>query len=94
MINKDQVEKMAEISKLEFPENELDEVREKLSRVLDNMEILKQVDLEGLEPTYHVNTHSQHFREDQVKESLTREEVVANTKEEQYGYFKLFKIVE
>ena len=94
MIDKEQVKKMAEISKLEFPEDELDEIREKISSVLDQIGILKEVDLEGVEPTYNVNTHSQHFREDKVRESLTREEVVANTKEEQYGYFKLFKIVE
>lgn len=94
MIDKELVEHLAEISKLSFSEDELEGVTKKLSSVLEYVEKLNEVDVEGVKPTYGVTTHTQKFREDIVEEGLTREEVLKNAAEEQYGYFKILKIVE
>lgn len=94
MISKDQVEHMAEICKLKFSEEEIEDFTKKFSSVVEYVEKLDELDIEGVEPTYQVNSHTQKFREDTVKEGLTREEVLQNAPEEQYGYFKILKIVE
>ena len=33
-------------------------------------------------------------REEKIWESLPREEVIKNTKEDQYGYFKILKVID
>ncbi len=94
MIDKDVVEHIAEISKLSFVEDGIEGIAEKLSGIVEYVEKLNELDLKDVEPTYHVNKHIQKFREDIVEDGLSREEVLSNAPEEQYGYFKILKIVE
>ena len=94
MITREQVEHMAGLAKLKFSEEEIRGFTQKFSEVLNYVEKLNEVNIENVEPTYGVNDHIQVLREDVVQEGLSREEVLQNTKEEQYGYFKLLKIVE
>ncbi|WP_353093230.1 Asp-tRNA(Asn)/Glu-tRNA(Gln) amidotransferase subunit GatC [Tissierella praeacuta] len=96
MITKEQVEHIANLARLKFSEEEIDEFTNKFAEVLEYIETLNEVDTENVEPTYQVNNHIQVLREDIVEEGegLTREEVLQNAIEEQYGYFKLLRIVE
>lgn len=94
MISKEEVKHIASLAKLKFSEEEIDEFTDKFSEVLSYVEKLNEVDTENVEPTYQVYDYIQVLREDIVKEGLSREEILQNTIEEQYGYFKLLKIVE
>ena len=94
MTSKEQIEHMAEICKLKFSEEEVEEFTEKFSGIVKYVEKINELDLEGVEPTYGVNTHIQIFREDVVEEGLSKEEILQNAPEKQYGYFKILKIVE
>ena len=94
MINKEDIKYMADLAKLKFSHEELDAYTEKLSEILNYMEILNEVDTEDVEATYEVNEHIQLLREDVPVEGLTREEVLQNSIENQYGYFKILRIVE
>lgn len=94
MIYKEQVEHMASLAKLRLLEDELDEFTNKLSGVLKYVEILDEVDTKDVEPLYQVYGYNQIFRQDIVEEGLSREEVLQNTVEKQYGYFKLLNIMD
>lgn len=94
MIKKEDVKYMADLAKLKFSDEELDDYTEKLSEIVAYVELLNEVDTEDVEPTYEVNEHIQKLREDLVEEGLTREEVLKNSIEDQYGYFKILRIVE
>ncbi len=94
MISKEEVKHIASLAKLRFSEEEIDEFTHKFSEVLTYVEKLNELDTENIEPTYQVYDYIQKLREDEVKEGLSREEILQNAIEEQYGYFKLLKIVE
>lgn len=94
MISKEEIKEMAELAKLRLSDEELDDYREKLSGVINYIGLLNEVNIENVEPTYGINEHIQHLREDVPKEGLTREEVLQNSIEDQYGYFKILRIVE
>ena len=94
MISKEQVEYMASLAKLKIAEEKLDEFTSNISEVLKYLEILNEVDTKDVEPLYQVYDYNQVFREDLVEEGLTREEVLENTVEKQYGYFKLLNIMD
>lgn len=94
MISKETIKDMAEIAKLSFSEDELDKLAQQLSQNLSRFEKIKEVNIDNIEPTYVVNDYSNPLREDEVWESLPQEEVVKNTVEEQYGYFKILKVVD
>lgn len=94
MISKEQVEYMASLAKLKIEDEKLDEFTNKISDVLKYVRILDEVDTKDVEPLYQVYDYKQVFREDIVEEGLTREEVLENTVEKQYGYFKLLNIMD
>ena len=94
MITKEQVEHIAGLAKLKFSDEEIDAFTNKFSDIVKYVEKLEEVNTRDVEPTYQVYEYNQRFREDIVKEGLTREEVLQNTLEQQYGYFKLLKILD
>lgn len=94
MVSKEQIGHMAEICKLKFSEDEVGEFTGKFCDIVKYVGKINELDLEGVEATYQVNKHIQIFREDKVEEGLSKEEVLQNAPEEQYGYFKILKIVE
>lgn len=94
MVTKEQIEHIANLCKLKFSEEERERIIDEFNATLKDLEILNKIDLENVEPTLSINQHSQRLREDIVTPSLSKEEVLENTVEKQYGYFKLLKIVE
>lgn len=94
MVSKEQIEHMAEMSKLGFYKDEVEVFTKKFCDIVEYVGKINELDLQGVEPTYGVNEHIQVFREDKVEEGLSKDEVLQNAPEEQYGYFKILKIVE
>ena len=94
MISKEQVEYMTSLAKLKISEDKIDEFTSNMGEVLDYLKILEEVETKDIEPLYQVYDYNQVFREDNVEEGLTREEVLENTVEKQYGYFKLLNIMD
>ena len=94
MITKEQVEYMASLAKLKIEDDKLDGFTKKISENLKYLEILDELDTKDVEPLYQVYDYKQVFREDTVEEGLSREEVLENTVEKQYGYFKLLNIMD
>lgn len=94
MVSKEDVKHMSELCKLEFSDEELNNFTEEFSKIIEYVAQLREVDTEGVEPTYNISQKVQPLREDVVKESLPREEILKNAPEEQYGYFKLPNIMD
>ena len=96
MISKDEIKKLASISMLKFSDEELEKLEVKLSESIKHIEILDEVDTQGVEPLFQVYDYTERLREDEHREdlTLTREQVLQNTVEKQYGYFKLLNIMD
>jgi aspartyl-tRNA(Asn)/glutamyl-tRNA(Gln) amidotransferase subunit C len=95
-ITRAEVLKIAELAKLHFPQSELDAFLVQFQRILDYIEKLKEVNVEGIEPTSHValsGAHgSCHHRGDETRPSLPVEEALMNAPdrgEDQFGVPKV-----
>jgi len=93
-ISKKDVIHVAKLAKLEFNQEEIDGFVEKLDSVLQYVDKLKEVDTEGIKPTYHVNDTRNAMREDKVEKSLAREKVLLNGPDKENGYFKIPKVLD
>lgn len=93
-ISKEMVKHIAMLSRLEFQENEIELYGEQLSRILDYVDKLNEVNTEGVEPTSHVLSLNNVFREDIVKASLPREEALRNAPDSTDKFFRVPKIIE
>lgn len=77
-ISREEVEKVSLLARLRLSEEELDKMTVQLGAILDYMELLKQVEIDGVEPMAHALDVSDVFRADEVRPSLPREQALAN----------------
>ena len=67
-LKREDVLKLAALSKLRLTEEEIEKMREQLSEILNYVEILDKVDVAGLEPTYQVTGLKNVMRKDQTRD--------------------------
>ena len=94
MITKDQVEHVAKLARLALTEEEKELYTEQLSKILDYIDQLNEVNTEGIEPMTQPIPTVNVMREDVVKKQFTREAILKNAPHEEYGFFRVPKIGE
>jgi aspartyl-tRNA(Asn)/glutamyl-tRNA(Gln) amidotransferase subunit C len=77
MLDRDQVLHVARLARLELTDDEVDRMASELSKVLDHIEAIRELDLEGVPPTSHVIDVVNRLRADQPEPSLPREVILA-----------------
>ncbi len=96
-VTRSEVLKIAELAKLRFSEAELDDFTAHFQRILDYIEKLKEVNVEGVEPTSHVSVVAEAdamaCRGDTVQESLPVDEALANAPDPGAGHFRVPKVL-
>ena len=65
-LTRDQVIRLAALSKLHLTEYKIKKFQAELSRILDYVDMLDNVDVSGLEPTYQVTGLENVMRDDEV----------------------------
>ncbi len=90
----EEVRHIALLARLGISDAEVEKFRNQLSNILENMEILKQVDTTGLEPTSQSVALQNVFRPDEPKPSLPVAEVLANAPDQEDNSFKVNAVLE
>ncbi len=93
-ITKKEVEHVAHLARLTFAEDEKERLVQQLSSILSYVEKLNELDAKDIEPTSHVLTLQNIFKEEEAKISLTREQVLANAPDKTEEFFKVPRIIE
>ncbi len=89
------VNKLANLSKLEFDDTGKEEVRQKLNKIVEFISQLQEVDTENIEPMAStVHATSTREREDKVTEENHRDEFMANAPQTEMGFFVVPRVVE
>ncbi len=94
MLTKQQVEHVAKLARLDLTEEEKELYTKQLSKILDYIDQLNEVNTEGIEPMTQPIPTVNGMREDIVKKQLDRSEVLSNAPHEEYGFFRVPKIGE
>lgn len=93
-ISKEMVKHIALLSRLELKEEEIELYQDQLSRILDYIEKLNEVETSDVEPTSHVLSLSNVFREDKVISTLSRDEALRNAPDSTEKFFRVPKIID
>ena len=78
VIDRDEVLHVARLARLDLSEQEIEAMRHKLSAVLDHVEKISELDLEGVPPTSHVADVTGALRTDEPQPCLPREVALAS----------------
>ncbi len=93
-INKDLVIYLEKLARIELSESEKVKVEKELSEVLGYIDMLSELDTEGVEPASHSFPVNNVFREDVVTNGDSRASVLSNAPHSKDGCFKVPKTVE
>ncbi|MEA4882671.1 MAG: Asp-tRNA(Asn)/Glu-tRNA(Gln) amidotransferase subunit GatC [Clostridia bacterium] len=93
-ITREQTAHVADLARLSFDEEELEQVGAVLSVIIAYVNKLGELSTEGVQPTAHALPMVNVYREDEVGPSLTQEEALANAPERDGAFFRVPRIVE
>ena len=88
------VQHIANLAQLTFDEQEIESYQYQLSRILDYIEKLNQLDTEGVPPTSHVIPIRNVMKPDEKRDLFQREDIIANAPSTEQGYFEVPKVIE
>ena len=92
-ITAQEVQKVAELARLDIDDSQVDHLAEQLAAILDYMDKLSEVDTSDIDPTAHAIELTNAFREDAVHEHLDREKSLANAPQREEGSFVVPKVI-
>jgi aspartyl-tRNA(Asn)/glutamyl-tRNA(Gln) amidotransferase subunit C len=87
------VDKLAHLAKLSFTEQEKEEVREDLEKLIAFVDQLRSLDLEGVPPLMHMSDVVNVWREDAVGGSIDRSEGLRNAPDSNGPFFTVPKVI-
>lgn len=89
MIEREQVLHVARLSRLRLTDDEVDLLGRELSSILDHVDRLAEIDIEGVEPTSHVVPLENVLRDDEPRPSLNRERALEGAPDPYEGAFRV-----
>ena len=89
-----EVRGIAEYARIGLTEEELSEMTVDLNNIIETLQSIKQLDLKGVEPTFHpIGSLSNVMREDVETESFTQQVALENAPKQQDGSFLIPSIL-
>lgn len=85
---------LEDLSRLKLSADEQEKAKNDLTKILDYIDKLNELDTSNVEAVSHPFAFTNNFRDDEVKESFDRDLILANAPEKKDGCFKVPKTVE
>jgi aspartyl-tRNA(Asn)/glutamyl-tRNA(Gln) amidotransferase subunit C len=92
-VNDAMIDKLAHLSRLHFNDQEKEEIKNDLQRMISFVEKLNELDVTGIEPMLHMSDNVNVLREDEIKGSISREEALRNAPLHDDKFFKVPKVI-
>lgn len=87
------IEKLAELSMLQFNEVEKEEIKADLQKMIGFIDKLQELDTTGVEPLMHMSEEYNVLRDDEVGPMLNQQEALKNAPHHDQQYFKVPKVI-
>ena len=94
MISREEVQHVARLARLALTDEELERMREQLDAILAYIDKLRELDVEGVEPTSHAVPLVNVMRDDDIAPSLSQEAALANAPDRAGEFFRVPRIIE
>jgi aspartyl-tRNA(Asn)/glutamyl-tRNA(Gln) amidotransferase subunit C len=93
-LNKETIKKLTQLSRIACSEEEQESILHDLAKILDYMELLKEIDTENVPPCNHVLEDVKNvMREDVVGPTLSRDAFLANAPSQVGGMIKVPPVI-
>ncbi len=93
-LSKSEVEHISKLANLNLTDGESEKFGDQLTKILDFVGKLSNVDTANVSPLSNVTGGKNIFREDKILPSLSQKEALANSSSTHNGYFKVKAVLE
>ncbi len=90
----EKVEYLSKLCRIGLSSEEQELFSSQLGNILEYVEQLKEVDVEGVEPMYHPLPITNRMRKDTTGASIDREKALKNAPQKKDGFFVVPRIIE
>lgn len=92
-VSLEEVRRIARLARLRFTADEEARLSAEMSTILDYMQQLREVDVEGVAPLHHVHGVENVFRADVPVQRLSRDEALAHAPDHDGAHFRVPKVI-
>jgi aspartyl-tRNA(Asn)/glutamyl-tRNA(Gln) amidotransferase subunit C len=93
-LSREEVLHIASLARVGVTEEDVEKFREQLSNILENFEVLQKLDTRDVPPTTQSIALQNVLKCDEVRPSLTPEEVIANAPQKEQDWIKVKVVLE
>ena len=93
-INKDEIKYLSLLSRMDIDKNEIKDIEEKLTKIIDFVDQLQTISTDNIEPMAHPLNQSQRLRIDEVTETNDRENIQKNAQQIEKGMYLVPKVID
>jgi aspartyl-tRNA(Asn)/glutamyl-tRNA(Gln) amidotransferase subunit C len=93
-LSREEVQHIALLARLGVTDAELERLREQLSNILENFQVLQQVDTTDVPPTTQSIPLQNVTKDDEVAPSLPPDDVLANAPQREGEFFRVKAVLE
>jgi aspartyl-tRNA(Asn)/glutamyl-tRNA(Gln) amidotransferase subunit C len=94
VISREEVQHVARLARLHLTDDEAERMREQLDAILAYIDKLRELDVEGVEPTAHAVPLVNVMRDDALAPCLPQERALANAPDRAGEFFRVPRIIE
>ena len=94
MISREEVQHVARLARLHLTDDEAERMREQLDAILAYIDKLRELDVEGVEPTAHAVPLVNVMRDAALAPCLPQEQALANAPDRADEFFRVPRIIE
>lgn len=87
------VDRLAELSKLEFDAAEKERIQNDLQKIFDLVEKLSEVNVDGVEPLIYMSDEVNVLRKDVIKDTVSKADALSNAPQKDSDFFKVPKVI-
>ena len=93
-LDRDEVERIALLARIALTDEEVENLGQQLSNILEQFQVLSELDTAGVSPTAHPVQLQTVMRDDVPDSSLESEDVLGNAPRREGNYFRVKLVLE
>ena len=93
-ITSDEVRHLSVLTRIGMTDEEVELMRDQMSNILDNIDVLNQVDTEGVEPTAHSVDVVSVMRDDEVTNDKSVDEMMTNAPQRDGNHIRVRAVLD
>ena len=90
----EEMQHLAALARVGMSDEEVERMRDQMSSILGHFDVLQDVDTEGVEPSGHSMGLESVMREDDIRESASREDALANAPHREGDFIRVRAVLE